>query len=457
MPVAHFSRFRRWIEADKPMARIVRNMLWLGSSKGLGAVLSLAYLGIATRTLGVSDFGRFALVLSIGALIATFMQFDCGRAILRFGPHYLHAGDKTSLGRLIALCRLFDITTALIGCGIAWVIFSYAAPWFGWTADIATTGFFYCCVLLLATRSTPMGLLRLHNRFDLSAYAETMVPIVRMIGALILLFMQPGITGFLVVWAASEMVSAITFWVLAYMVDKEALHLRHNLGIKAISRKEPQLLYFLGVLNIGSTLTGSVKQVPVLALGSFVSPAAAGLFRLAYQLTQALSKVATLLARSAYAELNHAHASGGIDALRKLLAKANRFALVSAIILILIIALLGKPILWLIAGKAFISAYPLLLVLGIAAAIDFMAVNYEPALLAATDGKTALKLRFVGSTLLLILLALLLPAIGAAGAAWAMAGAAVANWLLFVLAVRKYVHGPVKSGIAETEDHPDFN
>ena len=86
-----------------------------------------------------------------------------------------------------------------------------------------------------------------------------------------------------------------------------------------------------------------------------------------------------------------------------------------------------------------------------------MAVNYEPALLAATDGKTALKLRFVGSTLLLILLALLLPAIGAAGAAWAMAGAAVANWLLFVLAVRKYVHGPVKSGIAETEDHPDFN
>lgn len=440
MPAAFLSRARQWVDSDSPLARIVRNMLWLASSKGVGAVLSLIYLGIATRSLGVSDFGRFALVLSIGALVANFMQFDCWRAILRFGAHYLQAGNKEALGRLTALCRLFDIATALIGCAISWAIFTYGAELFGWSAQIAETGLIYCCILLLATRSTPMGLLRLHNRFDLSAYAETMVPITRMVGALILLFTHAGVTEFLLVWAASEITAALSFWLFAYMTDSEALRLSHNRGIVAIYRKEPELPYFLVVLNIGSTLTNAVKQVPVLALGSFVSPAAAGLYRLAHQLAQALSKVATLLARSAYAEMNHARASGGMEALRSLLAKTNRLALIAAAALIIIVALLGKPILWAMSGEEFVAAYPILLLLGIAASIDFMAVNYEPALLAATNGKTVLKLRFLGAAVLLILLAILLPRLGTSGAAWSIIGVAIVNWASFSLALRKYVH-----------------
>lgn len=441
MPTAHFSRFRQWLDSDSPMARIMKNMLWLGSSRGVSAVLSLFYLGIATRTLGVSDFGRFALILSVGALIANFMQFDCWRAILRFGPHYLQAEDSRSLGALTALCRLFDIATALIGCGIAWGIFTFGADFFGWRPDIASIGLIYCCILLLATKSTPMGILRLHNRFDLSAYAETMVPITRMTGAIILLFSDADITGFLIIWAASEMAAALSFWFFAYMIDSEALRLSHNRNISTIYRQEPDLLYFLGALNIGSTLTGAVKQVPVLALGSYVSPAAAGLYRLANQLTQALSKVSSLLARSAYAELNHMRAREGMDALRKLLGQANRLSLVAAMILILVVALLGKPVLWAVAGEAFVAAYPVLLLLGIAAAFEFMAVNYEPALLASTDGKVALRLRLIGAVILIALLVLLLPRMGIMGAALAVLGSMAVNWALFGLAVTKYVRG----------------
>jgi len=415
-------------------------MLWLGSSRGLSAVLSLIYLGIVTRTLGVADFGRFALILSIGALITTFMQFDCWRAILRFGPHYIHAKDTQSLGRLVALCRIFDIGTAIIGCAIAWLIFTFGQHYVSWAPEIADTAFLYCCTILFAIKSTPLGILRLHNRFDLGVYAESMVPLTRIIGAVTIFFTGASIELFLLIWGGSELIAAIMFWILAARTNPDAVRLSYSRHIVAICRKEPDLLYFLGVLNVGSTLTGAVKQVPVLALGGFVGPVAAGLYRLANQLAQALSKVASLLARSAYAELNQVRASGGIAALRSLLAKTNRLSLYAGLILIVIIALLGKPVLWAMSGEAFIAAYPLLLLLGVAASIDFMAVSYEPALLAATDGKVALKIRFVCAVILLLLLYILLPRIGAPGAAWSIIGASIANWASFSLALRKYVH-----------------
>ena len=55
--------------AADAFARILANTGWLLGGKGVGAVLSLAYLAIVTRTLGVADFGRFALVLSAANVI----------------------------------------------------------------------------------------------------------------------------------------------------------------------------------------------------------------------------------------------------------------------------------------------------------------------------------------------------------------------------------------------------
>ena len=241
-------------------------------------------------------------------------------------------------------------------------------------------------------------------------------------------------------WAASELASALTFWWLAWRTDRQALAWRHSRSFRRTLREEEGLLPFLGVTNLGTSVNGLTNQAPVLLLGGFTGAAAAGLFRLAFQLSRALAKISQLISRSTYAELNHVRATGGDAALRKLLRKTDRIALFAGIALMLIIALLGKPILWLIAGSAFAGAYPILLVLGLAAAIDFIGINYEPALLAATSGVGVLKLRLAGAAVQLALLALLLPPFGATGAAWSIAGSSAATFLLFRLAVRRHVH-----------------
>ena len=57
-----------------------------------------------------------------------------------------------------------------------------------------------CLATLLAMRSTPIGILRLHDRYDLAAAAEAALPATRAVGAVLAAMFAPTIGGFAMAW-----------------------------------------------------------------------------------------------------------------------------------------------------------------------------------------------------------------------------------------------------------------
>ena len=92
-----------------------RNLGWLMATRGVVAVLSLVYLGVATRTLGVADFGRFALITGAAQAIATIVGFQTWQIVVRYGVDHVNSGDEAALGRLLRLCVLLDAACAVVG------------------------------------------------------------------------------------------------------------------------------------------------------------------------------------------------------------------------------------------------------------------------------------------------------------------------------------------------------
>ncbi|HEY6917509.1 MAG TPA: lipopolysaccharide biosynthesis protein, partial [Allosphingosinicella sp.] len=141
-----------------------------------------------------------------------------------------------------------------------------------------------------------------------------------------------------------------------------------------------------------------------------------------------------------YAELTRVHFGDARENVAKLFRGSVRLSLIAGAVIVALLLLAGKPVLALVAGPAYVAAYPLLLLLGIAAAIELGGVSFEPALVATGRAGLALKLRFVSSGLFLALLAVLLPAVGATGAALASLAAALTSLLLFGAAAWRAVH-----------------
>ncbi len=425
------------------LSGIVANALWLLAGKGVGAVLSLGYLALATRGLGVAGFGAFALILGLAQAMVAVVSFQSWQIVVRYGFAPLRAGDGAALGRLLGFCAALDLGGALAGCLLAWGTTTLLASYLGWSPQVARQALVFCVVMLLSIRSTPMGVLRLFDRFGIGALADGVKAAARLVGALVAVRLGASLTGFLLAWGAAEIATALAYWVLALRVAGPGLargpgRLR---GIGRVPGEHPGLLRFTTVTNLGATLGTVGKQLPVLLVGLVAGPAAAGGYRLAHQLGQSLARVSDMLARSAYAELNRASHSGDPAGLPLLLRGTSRIALVGGAAIVLILLLAGEPALVLVAGPDYAPAYPLLVLLGAAAALDLGGVGFEPALMATGRAGLALRLRLATSLVLAVLLACLLPLLGAPGAALAILGSSAVGLALFGLAARRAVRG----------------
>ena len=423
-------------------ARILANTGWLLGGKGVGAVLSLAYLAIVTRTLGVADFGRFALVLSAASVIQTLVSFDSWQIVVRYGQPHLASGDGDALNRVLRFCILIDLGSAMAGGLIAAFIILAFGPLMELSAGMGWQTWIFCMVMMITIRSSPTGVLRLFDRFDSGAFAETMIPVGRMIGAGLAWVLMPGITGFLIAWGAAELLCAISYWWLALRVGGKRLG-SWRAGRALDARGEnPGIVGFLTATNLQTTLSSVGQQVAVLVVGLFVGPAGAGLYRLANQLANSLTKISSLLSRSIFVELSRTHSSHGHEALGTLFRRTSRLALVAGAVIIALILTIGHPLLGLIAGKAFLPAYPLLLLLGIAACIDLVGVSYRPLLMATDRASLSLRITLVSTGLLLGMQAALLPIYGTVGAASANIAASIAGFAMMGLASRRVLKQP---------------
>ncbi len=428
------------VSSKSGLRRIFANTMWLLAGKGFGAVLSFFYLGLLTRTLGTEAFGQFSLILGTAQMISALVAFQTWQVVVRYGAAYVkEGGHERRYGHLIALATLFDIAGAVVGCVVAGLGVHWVAPFFGWDAELSRNALLFCIVMLLAVRSTPIGILRVEDRFDLSTYADAIIPLMRMGGAAAVMWLGPSIEGFLWAWAAAEIACALVHWALAGWQLRGRLSLRHVRKPGAALQENEAIGRFLMITNASSAVAGLSQNLAMMMIGFFVNPATAGLYRLASQLAAAMTKISGLLSRTIFAEVNLVRAQEGVAALQNLFRKANRILLFTGGIVVLLVALLGKPVLLLMSGPEFLSAYPLLLLLAAAASVELAGAMYEPTLMSSYRANTALYIQIVRLLILIVLLLVMLKLWGATGAAIATGIASIARMLLLHRAARKHL------------------
>lgn len=409
----------------------LNNLGWLLASRGVLALLSLVYLGLATRTLGISNFGRFALITGAAQAIALLVGFQTWQVVVRYGVDHMGRNDRAALGRLYRFCILLDLASALVGIMLAIAILAVFGEAMNIKAPMMTDTIIFTVAQLITIRSAAVGILRLSNRFRDSAMADSVTPIVRLVGAIAATLFMPTVQGFLAAWAAAEIATAAAYWWLLARRGELALILQGQWSLAKISSDNPQMLSFLVNTNLSSSLALASKHLPLLFVGGYVGPAAAGGFRLAIQLAQALTKFSQLLSRAVFPELVRAIRQAPSPAMGRTLARGSAASAAAGLAILGLIALVGEPLLTAIGGDArYAEAYPLLVWMAAAGAIDLAVVAFEPILLAAHRAGAAMLARSLGVAVQLAVMLTLLPRMAAEGASIGVFAGSLASALL---------------------------
>ncbi|MEE3154986.1 MAG: oligosaccharide flippase family protein, partial [Pseudomonadota bacterium] len=342
------------------MQRLLKNIGWLLTGRGLNAVLSIVYLALATRTLGLDNFGYFAIILALGQTVTGLANFQTWQFVVRWGADEL----ADASGFAIAL----DLLSMLLGLVLAAVLVSTAPLWLPLPDDLLPLAFGYCVVSLLAIRTTPTGLLRLRFAYARTTAAEATQPVVRAAGAALAALTMPTVTGFILAWAAAEVAVAVALWIAAARL--EPIHLS-RISLRHIPRAHPGAWSFVWSTNMTGSLNVGAKQVLILLVGAIGGETAAGGYRVASQLGQALVSLAQTVSKAIYPELVHAKETAHAMARRM----AN-IALIAGVLAVLVTLFLGRPALALIAGPEF-RVFWTMVILAIAGAIELVGASLE--------------------------------------------------------------------------------
>ncbi|MEO9636326.1 MAG: oligosaccharide flippase family protein [Parasphingorhabdus sp.] len=438
----------KWSRSEDPLIRVFRNSSWLFSAKGIGAIMSIFYLAILTRTLGVSGFGEFMVIVGAVQVLTAILKLQTWQAVVQFGVPYLLAGQNQAFRKLSFQNFWIEFIGGLVACGALWLMLPYGASQFAWSDPVVSAIMGYGIIVFLSVRSTPIGILRAQDRFGGNAFGDAIIPIVRFIGAFFLWLTTPSMTGFLIVWGLSEFISFIVMWLLVWR-HRDSVHpLSSETAIAASPPSRTEFLAFLLFTNLAYLVNVIRERLVVVIVGFFVGPAAAGLFRLADQLANSLNRLAEVFARPLFAELSRLFAVGQSQELRALFWRSLRVSALSGAVLFIGLLLLGQYLISFISGPEYLAAFPILLLLGASTIISLAGLGLEPLLQAAGRARNALMARVAGLVALGLLMALFLPMFGTIGAAWVMLISAVLTTIILFVSSRAVIAHPelAKSG-----------
>lgn len=411
--------------------RVGRNAGMVLSGKSVGSVAALIYLALAARALGAEAFGIIVLIHATMVLITRLISFKSFQAIVKYGADYRHDGDHDRFQRLIKFTLLLDLGSGLLGLAFGVMVMQLLGTTIGLPADARALASWYCLLILLNVNATPSGILRLFDRFDLIAWYTPVEPLVRLGGVVLAAAADAGWETYLGVWFVARFAGSVTLIVLAWTeLVRQGLLAAFDNAWRGLAAPHAGIWSFVWSSNLHGTVSSVGTQLATLAVGAVLGPAGAALFRVAQEIADVIGKAAQVFNNALYRELATMVSAAGSRGIQRIITRAGRAGLLIGGLFTLLIAMAGESLLAMLFGGEFAAAYPVLVMLSIAATVALAVFPFEPALYAVGKPQIALYLKTLTTLVHLAALYALLNTFGLIGAGYA---ALLANALAAIL------------------------
>ena len=420
--------------------RVFKNSAMLTAGKIYTALAGLVYLALATRALGAHNFGVLILIHAYAVAVRDFITLKTSQCVVRYGALCLENNAREDFQKLVKFTTLLDLGFCAAGATAGMLVVPLVGPWFGVTPELAPAATLYCLMILFNFKTTSLGLLRLFDRFDLVALMLMLVPTIRLAGACIAFLYYQNVSAFLFFWfSAGALQCLATVWFGWREFSRRGLGKGMDLSLKHLTRPHEGIISFIWASHVNRTLHTSTVHVATLIIGALSGPAVAGLFKIAQESAAVLIKPAQLFTETVYPEMAKIAVTEQFSRLWDVIRHSALAGGAIAGFILLLVFLVGESLLGLFFGAEYTSAYDILVLLMIGAAITMASFALEPALFSIGRPDISMYVRVFTTLLNITVLVLLLPEIGLAGAGIAAIAGSLATALLLLYYSRRLI------------------
>lgn len=458
-PLPLLRRLWAW-RHDAMLAKLYLNTGKLFSGQASSALLGLAAIWFTTASLGLTLFGILVAIQSFTRLVGNTLKFSTWEAVVKYGADDLARNDRDAFRRLIVFNTLLDVGTAFaalaVCLGLGWLVLPLIrvpGEYFWFVAFMSLGAFF-------TVSATPIGILRLFDRFGLLAVAEPVGPLLRL--GMCALFYHLGWIDIWVFGAAYLVSSAVDRTITVWLGWRELR--RRDLAPRWKDLWAPKTeghrgLWKFALANNGRISLGVVtKESDDLIVSAFIGPTGVALWKIAKQASSVLAVPAKLFVFSVFPQLARLWSARDYRGFRRLIVRTSATSTVGAVVVVGLFAACGPLLLDLfffkLTQKDFIAAFePGLLLIGSRVATMFMS-PFLPALTAMGRAFRNLKLTFILATITVPIMLIMTWQFGLLGAGISRIFAEVLTAAVFGWTVMRAVNGRIRKANAAAPTNP---
>jgi O-antigen/teichoic acid export membrane protein len=408
---------KRWF-SDGAFRSILRNAAYLGSGSVASALLGLLALSCAGKGMSPEMFGVLVVIQAYTKAVSDFIKFQTWQFVVQFGTPALEHQNTGRFRDVVAFSFGLDIASGVIAVLGGMIMLPFLSHSLGLDRESFWLAMLYCTLIPSMTSSTPTGVLRAFNRFDLIAIQQAIKPFLQAVGSVISYYFDLGFPGFIVTWYASNLIGGTLFWwFTARELRRRDIHGALRPRLFNVARRIEGAWNFVWTTNIAHTIWAARNSCTTVLVGVVLGPAAAGLFKIAMTFFDATGTPAKLLEKSFYPEimrLDPRTKTPWLLGLRSSLL-AGGIGLAVAVLMLLV----GKPLISAVFGQQYLEAYDLIQIMLGAIIVSMMGFPQESLLFMAGKQRAFLIAQATASAAYIALLVSMAYAFGVQGAAFA--------------------------------------
>jgi O-antigen/teichoic acid export membrane protein len=398
--------------------RFLRDTFYVGLWQSSTSVAELVQIALVTHSLGLSDYGRLAIVIAFVTIVGQLFDVRVGVAATTLGSDALRRGGADAAGTF-QLVYLIDAVTGLLGFIVAVALAPIVGPWLV-GPDGTELIVLYATTLLAGTLDeSSISILRLLDRFRAIASVNAASEAVRVALVLLALVAGLGLQGVIIALLVYRLALGSSLLVLALASFRSATGYRLTRRAPSAPREErARLLRMVMHTNVVSYSRLAQQQLPPLVLGAASTATEVGLYKLGMAAASLIGRLADPAYAALLPRLSNLRSEERWPAAVRLVRRSTAVAVPTAAVATAALLLLREPVLTgLGGGSDALEAQPVLVLGAIAYAMNAALFWNIGVLFAAQRAAYVSKVAVVGFILQTALLVPLAAALGAAGAA----------------------------------------
>lgn len=361
--------------------RLIKNFIVLLTGEGISSVLSMLAVILIVKAIGLDGNGKILSIQTYCLLLTSLFGFKSFQALIKYLSKEIESEDFNKVKSYIKQSYFLDIIAAVITTIVSFIFVGIYSRFMKWDSELLKYSYIFIVATIFQIQGTPIGILRIFDKFNYITYNNVITAILRVILYLIGILLGYKLSYFMYVEVFLYILPNIILNYLSYKALKE-----NNLDdfYKVEFKLDKHFFKFNFYSNIASTIDIPVGHLTAIMINKYLGYSDMAIYKIFEKIGSLIGKVGSPISQIIYPELTEKISKKQYKSAKKMSDKLMYYIGGAGVLLTIIAYLTHKAWLWIFIEDYTRYIYPLVIYLLFTVFINctvgvhslFLALNY---------------------------------------------------------------------------------